>query len=337
MGGVVSLTSEAPAASGVAAAHRGWARSRTRHGRRRGGAGAAAAAALVARLDLFRSRADFPYRSDNRTLFDPQRRPDAAPAEQPAGTARRLAARHAGRRRRGASCGCRCPPCSASRGCRRAGPMQSFATRLGRRRLAPSANLRVGGRPGRRAAGCGPRSTRWAASNACATRWGRSPSSPPRPGTARSPRAPPRSAAARSARRLVLSALLDARHEGFLPNGSGARTPAAARAARVRRRGGHRHALVPGGHARAAGLAARRGWPTTRSARRTTVSGQPAAATRPATYLLPIARLGACQSPHPAVRLRANAGSYARLPTLFERYGNGGNIVGNPTWCPSAA
>ena len=46
--------------------------------------------------------------------------------------------------------------------------------------------------------------------------------------------------------------------------------------------------------------------------------------------------MGATQTPHPAVRLRANAGRYARLPTLFERYGNAGNIKGNADLVPES-
>jgi len=49
---------------------------------------------------------------------------------------------------------------------------------------------------------------------------------------------------------------------------------------------------------------------------------------------LPLGRLGALAEPHPTLRLRANAGRYARLPSLYERYGNGGVIRGNPFLVP---
>lgn len=59
-------------------------------------------------------------------------------------------------------------------------------------------------------------------------------------------------------------------------------------------------------------------------------------ATTPRTddRLLPVARLGLVQRPHERLALRANAGAYARLPTLAERYGNGGVILGNPALEP---
>jgi outer membrane cobalamin receptor len=47
-----------------------------------------------------------------------------------------------------------------------------------------------------------------------------------------------------------------------------------------------------------------------------------------ARYLLPLGRAGLVQTPHRRVRLRANAGAYARVPTLFERYGNDGLVKG---------
>ena len=69
MGGVVSITSEAPDRSGLQL-ESGAGSFATRHG----GATAALvgrAGSLVARLNLFRSQADFPYHSDNGTLLDP--------------------------------------------------------------------------------------------------------------------------------------------------------------------------------------------------------------------------------------------------------------------------
>jgi outer membrane receptor protein involved in Fe transport len=55
---------------------------------------------------------------------------------------------------------------------------------------------------------------------------------------------------------------------------------------------------------------------------------------RKTTEFLPVARLGLVTHLTPALRLRANGGSYARLPTLSERYGNGGTVRGNPQLVP---
>jgi outer membrane cobalamin receptor len=55
---------------------------------------------------------------------------------------------------------------------------------------------------------------------------------------------------------------------------------------------------------------------------------------RPATYLIPVARLGLLQHQRPWLTLRANAGRYGRMPTMFERYGNAGLFLGNTTLVP---
>jgi iron complex outermembrane receptor protein len=59
-----------------------------------------------------------------------------------------------------------------------------------------------------------------------------------------------------------------------------------------------------------------------------------AADTQPATYWLPNARLALVQWASEQVTLRANLGRYGRLPSLFERYGNTGQILGNPDLVP---
>jgi outer membrane receptor protein involved in Fe transport len=134
---------------------------------------------------------------------------------------------------------------------------------------------------------------------------------------------------------LVLSALLDARHEGYLPKDlvherqrlPGRREFGAAAVTATHWFQGPQLEL----------LASLRGeLAHDQVSPENDVSGQPATATRPETYLQPIFRVGASQSPHPAVRLRVNAGRYARLPTLFERYGNAGNIVGNANLVPES-
>jgi vitamin B12 transporter len=57
-------------------------------------------------------------------------------------------------------------------------------------------------------------------------------------------------------------------------------------------------------------------------------------AARPETYVQPIARLGLLHQRAGWLTLRANAGRYARVPTMFERYGNTGLTRGNPALVP---
>jgi outer membrane receptor protein involved in Fe transport len=56
--------------------------------------------------------------------------------------------------------------------------------------------------------------------------------------------------------------------------------------------------------------------------------------TTPATYVVPILRAGVVQRPHPTLALRSNVGRYARLPSMLERYGNTGFVLGDPTLEP---
>jgi outer membrane receptor protein involved in Fe transport len=129
---------------------------------------------------------------------------------------------------------------------------------------------------------------------------------------------------------LVLSALIDARREAFFPEDRQ-----------------HADPRPPGRRLRAAaalsGTATLGTLQVIASARaegaRDQVSpvdlfGGPTVAGPPSRALLPMIRLGLVQLAHPTLRLRANGGSYARLPTLFERYGNGGIVVGNPALRP---
>lgn len=57
---------------------------------------------------------------------------------------------------------------------------------------------------------------------------------------------------------------------------------------------------------------------------------------RPQSYLVPTARLAVLHAPARWLVLRANAGRYARLPTMFERYGNAGTVLGNPALAPES-
>jgi outer membrane receptor protein involved in Fe transport len=56
--------------------------------------------------------------------------------------------------------------------------------------------------------------------------------------------------------------------------------------------------------------------------------------TQPATYWLPNARLALVQWASDRLTLRANLGRYGRLPSTFERYGNTGQVLGNPNLVP---
>ena len=332
MGGIVSITSETPAVSGVQL-ETGGGSFQTRH------AGGSAAlvrpgGSLVARLNLFRSQADFPYHSDNGTLFDPRDdqtlRRQNNDLEQIDGSLRGTLAAGSGRQLWLSLSGLQ-----REQGLPARGILQSYATRLARRRLALSANLEstddLG--PGSRlratvyALGSQQRlrdpmgevtlvntSTRDHALTAGATSFGSRPV---------------------GSGGLVLSALLDVRHEGYFPEDltreaqrlPGRREFGASAITATQWFQGPQLEL----------LASVRGeLAHDRVSPEDDVSGQPAAATRPETYLQPIFRVGASQTPHPSLRLRANAGRYARLPTLFERYGNAGNIKGNANLVPES-
>jgi iron complex outermembrane receptor protein len=64
--------------------------------------------------------------------------------------------------------------------------------------------------------------------------------------------------------------------------------------------------------------------------------GPRAAQSRPTTWVQPLARLALVQHPAPWLTVRANLGRYARLPTMFERYGNGGPVQGNSMLRPES-
>jgi iron complex outermembrane receptor protein len=58
--------------------------------------------------------------------------------------------------------------------------------------------------------------------------------------------------------------------------------------------------------------------------------------TQSATYWLPNARLALLQWASEQVTLRANLGRYGRLPSISERYGNTGQVLGNPNLVPES-
>jgi outer membrane receptor protein involved in Fe transport len=326
MGGVLSVTSEAPARSGLSL-HSGLGS----FGTRAGGAEIGwvhARGSVVARAEAFDSRADFPYRSDNRTLYDPSddrtlRRQNnqlaqldvalRAALDLPGARGLYLSLSGLGRRQ----------------GLTARGSDDAFAATLERRRLVASAQYDSPADLG-------------FASRLRATAYlllGEQRLSDPLgevgfvPADTRD-RSVTTGASLLAMRPLadwlLLSALLDGRREAFFPDDR------------------LRPDLRPPGQ-RIVGSAAVSGTATIGSVRviasaraeaaRDQVSpvdlfGAARAAGPVSTELLPMARLGLVQAPHPTLRLRANAGWYARLPTLFERYGNGGIIVGNPALRP---
>ena len=57
---------------------------------------------------------------------------------------------------------------------------------------------------------------------------------------------------------------------------------------------------------------------------------------QPTTYWLPNARLALVQWASERLTLRANLGRYGRLPSTIERYGNTGQLLGNPNLVPES-
>jgi vitamin B12 transporter len=328
LGGVLSLTSEAPERSGVSA-YTGLGSFATRLGGAEL-AGVRGGASLVGRLAALDTAADFPYRSDNRTLFDPSDdrtlRRQNNHLRQLDG-ALRAALDLSPRQRLWLSVSA----LSRRQGLPARGTDQSYAAALDRRRLAASASFETG-------------DLLAASGHLRATGYlllGEQRLSDPlgevsfvaRDTRDRSLTVGATALASRPLTEwFVLAALLDARHEGFSPE---------ERIRPDRRPPGRRErgAAALAGTVHLTAIALDVSATVRAEAARDQVSpgdlfaGGPAASA-PTTDLLPIARLGLLQTPHPALRLRANFGSYARLPTLFERYGNGGVIVGNPALLP---
>lgn len=330
MGGIIALTSEPPQASAFGA-HSGVGSFGTRmlgaHG-----AWVGARAQVGARLALFDSRGDFPYRSDNGTLFDRtddenRRRENNALAQRDA--ALRAAIALEGRRQIVLALSA----LDREQGLPSAGTVQSVAASLETRRILGSASYEGRddlGQAGRVKAtlyglaaeqrfrdtlgeiAFGPTDTR------------------DRSGTFGATLAAQRAVGAA----WRLAGMVDARREEFHPRDRLARE--------ARPRGSRSFA--------AAGVELDAWWarldldvvPSLRvEAAHDEIShvdlyGGRTPTAEPANHLLPIARLGLLQRPAPGVRVRANVARYARLPTLAERYGNGGVIVGNPALAPEA-
>jgi outer membrane receptor protein involved in Fe transport len=323
MGGVISLTSEAPLRSGLSL-HSGLGSFATRMG------GAEAALVdrrftLVGRFDLFYSRADFRYRSDNRTLFDPSddrtlRRTNNQMEQEDASV--RATAELPGRRQLLLAIA----GFQRDQGLPARGTESSISASLQRRRLYTSGTYQSYDDLGAEG--------QLRATTYCLL--GEQRFDDQQKEIAYVPtRSRDRSLAVGTTvvaskavvPDLVLSALVDGRHEGYFPHDE-------------LQQDGRRQGRREFG---AAGLGATASLPALALTVVTSVRGeaahdvvsagglitQGAPATAPASYFLPIARLGVVQSPHRKLRLRANVGRYARLPTLFERYGNGGFIIGN--------
>ncbi len=328
MGGTLSLTSEAPSRSRLAA-HSGLGSYATRLG------GLELARvdpgrSLVARVAVLDTAADFPYRSDNRTLFDPS---DDRTLRRQNNQLRQLdgAARADWTLPRGRHLWLSLSVLSRRQGLAARSSDASFAASLQRRRLAASAGY-TSGSPG---AGGQLRGTGYLllGEQRLSDRLGEVAFV----ATETRDRSLTAGATVLGVRPLatwfLLSAMVDGRHEAFRPREE----------IRADRR-------PPGARQRvAAALAGTAHVPTLALDVIATVRGEAARdelspgslfggsggpPPAPAVQLLPIARLGLVSTPHPALRLRANLGSYARLPTLFERYGNGGLIQGNPALDP---
>jgi vitamin B12 transporter len=330
IGGVVAITSEAPTASGLAA-HGGAGSFGTRYA---GGEAAYAGGrlTLLARLSLFGSTADFPYTNDGGTLYDATddrdvrrdnnqlRQRDGLVRMGLALTARRrllavlsLLDRHQGLPNRGTE--------------------ESFSATLDHRRLLFSTTFEDAGATG---AGNRLRATAYAllSEQRLDDRL--------REIAFRATSSRDRSTAfglttvaeKRLAWGLRLAAMLDGRHEAFWPHET---LRAETRPAGRRELGAagpsasFRFARVP----LELGASGRVELASEIKSRTDALgAGQPAGHSE--RYVLPIARLGAVLEPAPALRVRANAGRYARLPSLYELYGNGGRIVGNADLAPES-
>jgi iron complex outermembrane receptor protein len=329
MGGVVALTTVAPRESGLAA-HAGSGSFGTRFGGVQG-AWAGPRLRLLGRANLFSSDGDFRYRTDDGTVFSPGDDRSEVRRNADLGQIDALARAEVdlpGRRQLATALAF----LDRDAGLPSTGAVQAVEARLGTRRLTGS--LSYDGRddlgPGGRV-----RATAY-------TLVGEQRLDDPRGEVAFVPtRARDHSTtaggtfyAARPFGRYVrLAGVLDGRHERFAPSDALAGTAAS----------------VPGTRTHGAvGLEAdlwapRLALDVLPSLRLEAAHddvldldlfGRRATTPRSDDRLLPIARLGLVQRPHERLALRANAGAYARLPTLAERYGNGGVILGNPALLP---
>ncbi len=134
---------------------------------------------------------------------------------------------------------------------------------------------------------------------------------------------------------LKTSAMLDARHESFRPFDELAATPSGAPATRDFAAAGIESDLWSQRRDASLISALRVEFAHDEIGGRDAFGNQ-ALVTRPSNYVVPVARLGAIGHVTDVAVLRANAGRYARLPTMLERYGNTGRIVGNPTLQPES-
>jgi hypothetical protein len=319
LGGVVSLTSRVPEASSLAAEAGGGSFGTTFAGGQAGWAGRRVR--LLAAVHHLRSAGDFPYPSDNGTAFDP--------ADD------RLLRRQNNRLRqtdgllRAVVPGPRALSASLSFFQREAGLpgyaiFQSQEATLATRRflasvgydarddLGPAGRLRVvayGGtgveelRDLRPDVAQVPTHTHDRSESLGATV------------TASRPLAP----------WLRLRATIDGRHQRFLPFDERATTPSGPPGVRRSGAAGAEGQLWLGGLQVV---------PSARLEGAYDDVGLPGG--RPSTWLEPVLRLAAIAHPTAAVALRGNLGRYARLPTMFERYGNGGVIEGNPALVPES-
>jgi outer membrane receptor protein involved in Fe transport len=330
MGGVVSLTSEGPDATGVAG-HAGTGSFGTWMG---GGklAWVGRRLTVVTRASRFESDADFPYHNDNRTLSvsgdDEELRRQNNRLEQTD------AALHAtlalGNRRRLALAAAYL---DRDQGLPARGSDRSYAAVLRRRRGYVSLSY-----DGNDDLGTGSRVHAVGYLLGADQRF----SDPLREIYFRANTSHERSltvgATALASRPLGdhfgLSTMLDARHEGYSPHADGVadRRPPGSRqfgAAGV----AANFWLSPLGHESEI-TATVRAEVAHDSISPVDPLGNSSGVAQPTTEVLPVARLGLVTHVTGRLRLRANGGSYARLPTLSERYGNGGTLRGNPLLVP---
>jgi iron complex outermembrane receptor protein len=329
MGGVVALTSETPARSG-AGLHSGAGSFATRFG----GAELASVGqrlSVVARAALFRTQADFPYDSDNGTLFDPSddrrlRRENNQLAQIDASLRATLSL--GGRR----SLALALAGLDRDQGLPARGTARSFEATLARRRAHASLtyvgrdDLGTGGQLRATLYGVGSQQ-RFADPRGEISFGGPARTRDNALGTGGTVVATWPVAAA-----LHLQGLLDARQEKFWPHDelrADLRPPGSRQFAAA----GLSSSLFVDPAALEVLLTLRAEAARDRISPSNLFPGRPAAVVVN-NELLPIARLGLVASPSSGLRLRANGGSYARLPTLFERYGNGGNLLGNPRLLP---
>lgn len=133
---------------------------------------------------------------------------------------------------------------------------------------------------------------------------------------------------------LRLTSTLDARHELFAPRDLQSGTPSGPPGTRQLGAAGAEAQILIAGGAVEVLPSARLEWARDDVLER--MFQRYLDRTRSTQHLLPVARLAVLARPAPWLTVRANGGRYARLPTMFERYGNTGRVEGNPLLRPES-